>query len=617
MLAGLFLLASWLVVGCGPKGEEGGETPDIEEASGLTPLKGVSVPEVRFTDITARAGIRFHHTNGAFGKKMLPETMGSGVAFLDFDNDGHQDLLFVDSCSWPGSEGKGTPCLKLYRNKGNGTFEDVTNQMKLNVTLYGMGVAVGDYDNDGYPDVFITGVGGNRLFHNDQGKGFSDVTDKMRVGGPGGWPKGAKNFLEHKDPITFSTSATFLDYDGDGRLDLFVCNYVTWSPTRDLGQSFTLDGKTRAYGPPRAFEGAQCFLYRNAGDHFEDVSEQAGIQVWEKEGVSDQGRLRAAGKSLGVMVCDADGDGFPDIIVANDTARNFFFHNIAAADKPGGRAFLERGLATGIAYAGSSAEARGAMGIDWGEYRPGQHALLIANFATEPSTFLRLDDPVKLAFQDVANVEGIAGRSRQPLKFGAFFFDYDLDGRLDLLTANGHLEPEIALTQPNQRYAQPAQLFWNTGGEDGQRAFEEVKAKHAGADLFKPMVGRGSAYADIDGNGTLDVVLTGNGGPARLLRNEGGTGNNWIRLVLKGDGKRSNRSAIGARVEVKVGDKTIHREVVGARGYLSQSELPVTIGLGKANKVDSVTVYWPGKKAGKQLVTKDLAINSVRIIEQE
>src|SRR5205823_10067448 len=290
-----------------------------------------------------------------------------------------------------------------------------------------------------------------------------DVTDKMRVGGPGGWPKGTTNFLEHKDPIPFSTSATFLDYDGDGRLDLFVCNYVTWSPTKDLGQSFTLDGHTRAYGPPRAFEGAQCFLYRNTGDGFEDVSEQAGIQVWDKEGVGDQGRLRAVGKSLGVLVWDVDGDGWPDIIVANDTVRNFFFHNVSAPDKPGGRAFVERGLPTGIAYAGSSAEARGAMGVDCGEYRPGKHALLIANFATEPSTFLRQEGPGALAFQDVAVVEGIAGRSRQPLKFGAFFFDYDLDGRLDLLTANGHLEPEISKTQPGQRYAQPAQLFWNTG----------------------------------------------------------------------------------------------------------------------------------------------------------
>ncbi|HKB40934.1 MAG TPA: CRTAC1 family protein, partial [Gemmataceae bacterium] len=587
-----------------------------DNEGGLPPLKGVELPNVTFTDITDKAGIRFHHTNGSFGKKLLPETMGSGVAFLDFDNDGHQDLLLIDSCYWPGHEGTGKPGLRLYRNKGNGTFEDVTEKMKLNVTLYGMGVAVGDYDNDGYPDVFITAVGGNRLFHNDRGQGFTDVTDRMGVGGPGGWPAGTKNFLEHKDPITFSTSATFLDYDGDGRLDLFVCNYVTWSPTRDLSQSFTLVGGTRAFGPPTSFDGAQCFLYRNAGDHFEDVSEKAGIQVWEKEGTGDQARLRGAGKSLGVLVCDVDEDGGPDIVVANDTVRNFFFHNVAAPERPGGRGFVERGLTTGIAYAGSSPSARGAMGIDWGEYRPGKHAFLIANFATEPSTFLRQNGPGALAFQDVAMPEGLYGPTRSPLKFGAFFFDYDLDGRLDLLTANGHLEPEITKTLPTQTYAQPAQLFWNTG-LDKQRAFEEVKAAHAGKDLFQPMVGRGSAYADIDGNGTLDVVLTGNGGPARLFRNNGGTGNNWIRLVLKGDGKRSNASAIGARVEVKVGDQVIHREVVGARGYLSQSELPITVGLGKATRVDSVTIYWPGKNADKQVVTKDLKINSVRTIAQE
>jgi hypothetical protein len=240
---------------------------------------------------------------------------------------------------------------------------------------------------------------------------------------------------------------------------------------------------------------------------------------------------------------------------------------------------------------------------------------LIANFANEPSTFLRMDNPRLLAFQDYANVEGLGGLSRPPLKFGAFFFDYDLDGRLDLLTCNGHLEPDIALVQEGQRHAQEAQLFWNTG-LTGQRAFEMVTAKECGEDLFRPMVGRGCAYADIDGNGTPDVVLVANGGAARLLRNEDGTGNHWIRLSLKGDGKRSNKSAIGARVEVRAGDKVYHREVVGARGYLSQSELPITVGLGKATRVDSVTIYWPGKNAGKQEL-KDLAIDKTHEIEQK
>ena len=603
---------AWLAGGCSSKPQEKGEQPDIEAPVDLPRLKGVTVPKVRFTDVTAQAGIRFSHTNGAFGKKLLPETMGGGVAFLDYNNDGKQDILFVDSCYWPGHEGKGKPSIKLYRNKGKNTFEDVTREAGLDVTLYGMGATVGDYDNDGWPDVFITAVGGNRLFRNDHGK-FSDVTAKMGVAGPGGWPTGGGNFLDHKEPINWSSSATFVDYDGDGKLDLFVCNYVAWSPWLDVKQEFTLTGVGRAYGPPRAFEGTVCFLYRNTGKGFENVSERAGVQVWENEGVGDRVRRRGAGKSLGVIACDVDGDGWPDLVVANDTVRNFFFHNVAGPK--GERVFEEKGLASGVGYPAASSSARGAMGIDWGEYRPNKHALLIANFANEPCTFLHLYNPRGLAFQDMARGEGLEGPSRPPLKFGAFFFDYDLDGRLDLLTCNGHLEPDITLVQRSQHYAQPAQLFWNTG-LTGQRVYELVTAKESGADLFRPMVGRGSAYADIDGNGTLDVVLVANGGPARLLRNEGGTGNHWIRLVLKGDGVRSNRSAIGARVKAEVGGRVLHREVAGARGYLSQSELPITLGLGKETKVERVTIYWPGRKGGKQVLT-DLQADKEYLIEQK
>ncbi len=612
---GAFATVLLLSLGCSSSSDPKGEKPDIGPAHTLTPIN-VTLPKVPFTDVTKEAGIHFTHTNGAFGKKLLPETMGSGVAFLDFDNDGRQDLLFVNSCPWPGQPDRTRATLTLYRNRGDGTFEDVTAKMGLDVVLYGMGVACGDYDNDGWIDLFITGLGGNRLFHNEQGKGFKDVTDSMKVGGPGGWKAAGGNFLDSERPLTFSTSATFLDYDGDGKLDLFVCNYVAWSPKFDLDQDFKLTGVGRAYGPPRAFEGTTCILYRNAGDHFEDVSEKAGIQVLDTEGVGAAARSRGAGKSLGVVVCDPDEDGWPDIIVANDTVRNFFFHNEEGKD--GERVFKEKGNTAGIAYPASSPDARGAMGIDWGEYRPGLSALVIANFSNEPNSFLRLDNRKRCSFQDVAMVEGIAGKSRSPLKFGAFFFDFDLDGRLDLLTCNGHLEPDIAMNQPGQTYAQPPQLFWNTGLKS-QRAFEEVTRLEAGPDLFRPLVGRGCAYADIDGDGDLDVVLTANGGPARLLRNEASQQkdrNHWVRLVLKGDGKKSNTSAIGARVEVKVGDTLLRREVAGARGYLSQSELPITIGLGKATKVDSVTIYWPGRSAGKQVV-EHLAADKVHVIEQK
>jgi hypothetical protein len=606
---GRLLLAASLALAGVMAGCSCTQTPQTRtppQADTVPDRKAVAVPAVRFTDITDKAGITFRHTNGSFGKKLLPETMGSGVAFFDYDNDGRPDLLFVNSCWWPGHEDKAKPAptLALYHNKGDGTFEDVTAAAGLNVTMYGMGVAVGDLDNDGWPDVFVTGVGGNRLFHNEGGKRFTDVTELAGVGGPGGWPDDGGGFLTLQSPLNFSSSATFLDYDGDGLLDLFVCNYVTWSPDNDLRQPFQLVGVGRAFGPPTSFEGAHCFLYRNlGGGKFEDVSQKAGIP--------QEVRGLAVGKSLGVVACDVDGDGWPDLVVANDTVRNFFFHNLRNGT------FEEMGVRTHLAYA--EGKPRGAMGIDWGEYRvgregrPGRHALLVANFADEPTTFLRLDNPATLAFTDAAMAEGLYGPTRQLLKFGAFFFDYDLDGRQDLLTANGHLEPDINKVQQGQTYAQPAQLFWNTGAA---RSFEPVTPEFAGPDLFRPMVGRGSAYADIDGDGYPDVVLTANGGPARLLRNEGGTGNHWVRLVLEGDGKRSNRSAIGARVTLQAGGNTYRREVLGARGYLSQSELALTFGLGKTDRVERVTIQWPGRDAGEPQVIETLEVDRAHVIRQ-
>jgi hypothetical protein len=608
-----------LLCGCGPdatthKGIEGGEAGEREK---------IPVPKVRFTDVTERAGIRFVHTNGSFGKKLLPETMGSGVAFIDFNKDGKQDLLFINSCHWPGHEEAGKrPTLALYRNDskdGQIKFTDVTADVGLDVTMFGMGVTVGDFDNDGWPDVFVTGVGGNRLFRNVEGKRFEEVTDKAGVGGPGGWPKGAGDFMKYgaaeKDKdgkviregptINWSSSAAWLDYDGDGKLDLFVCNYVSWSPAYDLSLEASLLGRDRAFGPPVAFSGSQCFLYRNKGDGtFEDVSQKAGVQVFESFAEGEAAKPRPVGKSLGVVVADMDDDGHPDVIVANDTVRNFFFHN------NGDGTFTEMGLARGVAFA--EGRARGAMGIDFGEYRPGMCAAAIANFADEPTTFLCLSNPKRLAFDERALSEGLAGPSRPFLKFGIFFFDYDLDGRLDLLTVNGHLEPEIAKVQPAQRYKQPAQLFWNTGGK---QRFEPVTKDSAGPDLFGEVVGRGSAFADVDGDGYPDVVLTNNGGPARLLHNEGGTGHHWVRLVLEGDGVHSNRSAIGARVTLEAGGVVQHREVTSARGYLSQSELPVTFGLGDAAKVDKVTIRWPGKDGG-ETVLNDVKVDAVRTVVQ-
>jgi hypothetical protein len=599
LTAGLLLFS----VGCSKKAEDAPTSVVVGPALVREALPLVKVPGVKFREVTDQSGIRFRHVNGAFGKKLLPETMGSGVAFLDYDNDGRQDLLLVNSCYWPGFEDKSKtpPTLALYRNRGDGTFEDVTEQAGLAVTMYGMGVTAGDYDNDGFIDVFITGVGGNRLFHNvPDGKGgrrFVDVTRTAGVGGPGGWTA-AGNFLSQKTPLNFSSSACFVDYDQDGLLDLFVCNYVSWSPDSDLRQAFTLEGRDRAYGPPIAFAGANCFLYRNLGNgHFEDVSSRAGIQV---TGTLD----RAVGKSLGIIACDVDEDGWPDLVVANDTVRNFFFHN------KGDGTFEEIGERAGVAYA--EGNARGAMGIDWGEYRAGQNALVIGNFANEPDTFLHLDEPRQLLFSDAALAEGIAGPSRTRLKFGVMFLDYDLDGRLDLLSCNGHLEPAISQVQTGQTYRQPVQLFWNTGGPC---AYEPVTAAQAGADLFKPMVGRGCAYADINGDGYPDLVLTENGGSARLLINQGGTGHHWIRLVLEGDGKTCNRSAIGARVVLKAGGFVQKRQVLSARGYLSQSELPVTFGLGKETSAAEVTIFWAARNAAPQIL-RDLKADRVYYVRQ-
>lgn len=561
------------------------------------------VPPLPFTDVTTKAGIHFTHVNGAFGQKLLPETMGPGCAFLDYDGDGKQDLLLLNGRAWPGHEAGGSPpTTKLYRNRGDGTFEDVTTKAGLAVTLFGMGIAVGDYDNDGFPDLYLTAVGGSRLFKNvpakEGGRAFSDVTARSGdLNRPSTWPEASgAALLKWSHDVEFPSSTAFLDYDRDGKLDLFVCHYVKWSPQYDLANGTTFAGIGRAYAPPRTFQGTHCRLYHNRGDgSFEDVTKKAGIEAFTELG-------KPLAKALGVMVCDADEDGWPDVMVANDTVRNLFFHN------QGNGTFKEKGVAAGVAFAEGTA--RGAMGIDWGEYRPGQCALVIGNFANEPITFLRLDVPAQQLFSDVATLEGIAGPSRSPLTFGTFFFDVDLDGRLDLLTVNGHLEPEIQTIEPSQRYRQAPLLFWNTGTA---RAYEPARAKQVGKDFMHPLVGRGSAYADVDGNGTLDVVMTENGGDARLLRNDAGKGHHWVRFTLAGDGTRVNRSAIGARVVLTAGGQTQKREVVATRGYLSGSELPVTFGLGAATKVDRVEIHWPGRNVPVQVLT-DVAVDRTHTV---
>jgi hypothetical protein len=516
-------------------------------------------PPVAFTDITREAGIIFVHVNGSTGEKLMPETIGSGAAFIDYDNDGDQDLLLVNFRWWPGEEGKPAPTFAFYRNDGQGRFTDVTAETGLKITRFGMGAAVGDYDNDGWTDLYITTLGKNILLRNDHGR-FVDVTGEAGVAG-----------LE----ADWSTAAAFIDYDNDGDLDLFVGNYVLWSRKIDLEIDFQLTGLGRAFGAPNHFTGANNRLYRNDGNgRFTDVSVPAGIAV------NDPASGMPEGKTLAVAPVDYDQDGWIDLFTANDTVRNFLYHNL------GNGHFEEVGAMEGIAY-DRNGKATGAMGIDAAYYRNDRDVGIgIGNFANEMSS-LFVTENGHPPFADEAILDGFGPASRLALTFGLFFFDYDLDGRLDIYQANGHLEGDINVVQPSQTYAQPAQLFWNCGSGCRNRF---VLAENTG-DLATPLVGRGAAYADIDGDGDLDIVVLQNGRRAVLFRNDQKLGHHWLRLRL--EGRTVNRSAIGAMATLTAGGVTQRRRVMPTRSYLSQVELPVTFGLGDVNRVDSLSVTWP------------------------
>jgi len=540
------------------------ETP--VEAPVVSPVSihaEVQAPAVHFTDITRQAGITFQHVTGASGDKLLPETMGSGTAFFDYDNDGDQDLLLINSDFWPGQRAadQDRPSMRLYQNDGLGRFTDVTEASGLARPMYGMGVAVGDYDNDGDVDVFVTAFGLNRLFRNDDGQ-FRDVTVDAGVAGAAD---------------TWSTSAAFADVDNDGDLDLFVANYVRWSRQIDLDVNFQLTGIGRAYGPPNAYEGSYNYLYRNDGDgRFSDISAASGIQV------ANPATGRPMGKALAVVPVDIDHDGRMDLLVANDTVQNFLFHNQGAG------VFKERGALLGVAF-DRDGKATGAMGADAAYFRnDADLGIVIGNFANE-MTSLYVTQGSAPPLTDEAIVEGIGPASRRALTFGLFFFDYDLDGRLDFLQANGHLEGDINKVQSSQHYRQPAQLFWNCGN-DCKSSFLVQSAGDNG-DLGTALVGRGASYADIDGDGDLDVVISQNGGPPLLLRNDQALGHHWLRVKLTG--VAVNRDAIGAWVELRTGDTTQRRQVMPSRSYLSQVESVLTFGLGSAESVDRMEVFWP------------------------
>jgi enediyne biosynthesis protein E4 len=519
--------------------------------SGLAPLAQQS-PPLRLTDITTSAGITFTHINGAFGKKYLPETLGSGSAFLDVDNDSWQDIVLVNGTTWPGQAGRKPGHSRLYRNVGNGTFADITRSAGLEVELYGMGVAAADYDNDGWQDVLLTAVGQNRLFRN-VGKGrFVDVTSKAGLG----------------DRLGFSTSALWFDYDRDGFLDLFVCNYVKWTIETDVYCS--ADGKSKTYCTPEAYRGTTSWLFRNRRDGtFEDVTATAGI-------------FDATSKSLGVTLIDYDGDVWPDVFVANDTQPNKLYRN------NGNGTFTELGLQAGLAFS-EDGRARAGMGVDAADVdNTGTASVVVTNFSGE---MLGLYKPVGDGqYADQAPRSDVGRATRHTLGFGCFFFDVDLDGLQDLLVVNGHIDDTISRVNARVRYAESPHLFLNLG--KGQ--FRDI-AKEIGREFAEPKVGRGAAFGDVDLDGDPDVLITANGGPASLYRNDPSRAHRAIRLQLRGT--TSNRDAIGARVRVQAGAERYSRTVKTGSSYLSQSELVLTFGLGARTAADRVLIEWPsGKK---------------------
>ncbi len=520
---------------------------DTSKQTPVAVISNSSAFSVQFTNITQKAGIHFLHNHGGFGKKYLPESMGSGCAFLDYNNDGRQDILLVNSKDWPDHYGK--PSFPaLYRNNGHGTFTDVTPEAGLATEMYGLGVAIADYDNDGNDDIYITCLESDHLFHNNGNGSFTDVTR----------PSGVAD-------SEFGTSSTWIDYDKDGKLDLYVSNYVKWSPEKDL--YCTLDGVNKSYCTPESYEGASPILYQNRGNGmFENVTKTAGLHD-------------PTSKALGVVELDYDQDGWPDLFVANDTQPNKLYRNNQNGT------FTDKGVVAGVAFS-EAGVARAGMGVDATDYDgSGYPSLLVGNFSNEMIGLYHNEGSG--LFIDEAPATMVGQASLLTLTFGAFFFDFDLDGHTDIFTANGHVHDDINRVQQQITYAEPPHLFRNLGA----KKFEEVTRK-VGPDLSRPVVARGAAFGDIDNDGDLDVLLSINGGPASLFRNENLQKNHS--LTLKMIGTKSNRDGIGAKVVIHLQDgSTQWQAVKGSSSYCSQSQMPLTFGLGNQQMVKLVEVYWP------------------------
>ena len=521
---------------------------------------------VVFVDVTDEAGLRFRHTNGAFGQKYMPETLGAGGVWLDVDNDGWQDIVLVNSSTWPGQSTSDTHAM-LYRNNGDGTFVDISPGSGLDTPLYGFGGAAGDFDNDGQTDLYITALGPNRLLRGQGDGTFVDVTEASGTGDPG-----------------FSTSAVWFDYDNDGYLDIFVANYVEWTPEIDL--YCTLDGETKSYCTPESYQGQSSTLFHNLGNGtFEDVSVSAGVS-------------NPSAKALSASMFDVNSDGWMDLFVTNDTQPNQLFQN------QGDGTFNDIAVVAGVAFS-EAGIARAGMGVDAADYDgSGYPSLIIGNFSNEMMALYHNEG--NGLFIDEAPRSALGRGTLLTLTFGCFFFDYDLDGWLDVFAANGHVADDIEQVQSRVTYAQRPQLFHN----DGRGRFEEI-VDEAGDALQQPMVARGAAYADYDNDGDLDILMTSNGGAPRLLRNDGGNTNNLLRV--KTVGTESNRDGIGARVEVTVAGQSRWQMVKTGSSYASQSEVPLTFGLGNETSVERLRVSWP---SGQVDEVTGLAANEFLVIEE-
>jgi hypothetical protein len=511
--------------------------------------------QIQFRDITAQAGLRFTHNNAAFGKKYLPETMGPGCAFIDYDGDGYPDILLVNGEDWPGHK-RSASTLKLYHNNHDNTFTDVTAKAGLAVSMFGLGIAVGDYDNDGHDDIFVSALGQSHLFHNNGNGTFTDVTKAAGLWGP------------HE----FSTSAAWVDYDRDGKLDLVVANYVQWSMEGDL--RCTLDGTHKSYCTPESYKGTSARLWHNLGNgKFEDATQKAGL-------------YDATSKSLGVAILDYNGDGLPDIFLANDTQPNKLYLN------RGDGKFDEKAVPAGVAFS-EDGIARAGMGVDAGDYdRSGHPSLIISNFANQMLSLYHNEG--NGLFVDEAPRSEVGRNTLVTLGFACFFFDYDNDGWPDIFITDGHIENEVERVQKRVKYAEPPHVFRNLGGGKFQETTDSL-----GSAFAAPRVGRGAAYADIDNDGALDLLLTTNGGPAFLFHNTGVT-NHSLRVKLVGT--KSNRDGIGAVVRVTAGkDKQNSQSQMLRSGssYLSQSELVLTFGLGALTQADGVELHWPSGQVDK------------------